>query len=154
MNASSKHGDGFTLRGFSSLAKFGIGALTREACAYSQRMLCDVNAQGLALLSDYLGVPELTLAPPMNSQVDGQPSVGSLMLSLNSRSSLARFIAFREGALAYAEEPDGTLHALFNPEHVDRYNEIGLGVVRNYSLSTSVPHVGSRNVHQMTGRVI
>ena len=89
---------------------FGIGILTGEACAYSMRVLCDINEDGLELINSAFGmilihVPELPrsghLGPRAehvtgmmrrhNSQVNGKPSVASIMLSWPMLEEIIKF---------------------------------------------------------------
>jgi len=140
--------------GPSDLQAFGINPLTGEACAFSMRLLCDVNEAGKTLLQEYWGVPTLLLAAPMNSQVDDLPSIGSVMLARSCWRDLAAFAAFRKGAVGYVQREDGTLVALFSDSLLERYVQIGADVVRNPAPTSPAPRVGTRNVHQMTGRVL
>lgn len=139
--------------GLASFQAYGIEPLTGEACAYGVRMLCDVNEDGLALLADYWGIPSLTLAGPMNSQVNGKPSVGSIMLSRDAWRSLTRFVAARSGALAVVHAAKmSSMVAVYDEELLSRYAELtGVTVERLYSAPG--PAIGSRMVHQFTGRV-
>lgn len=142
------------------LAQFGINSLTGEACAYSMRTLCDVNEEGKALLAEFFGMPDISLARNMNSTVDGKPAIGSLMLTHEIVPSLAQFAFFTKGALAVAIMGGREIHGLFEAERVQQYRDFsaqengkGVSVVNNYALRSSAPMVGSRNVHQATGRV-
>lgn len=137
---------------WNDMAQFGLNVLTSEACAYSMRLLCDVNEDGKALLADYLGMPDIHLADPWNSQVNGQPTVGSVMLAREMLLPLARFVLFKHGALALVEQEDGSVLGLFSTDRLDRYLELGFNVLRNYS--GAQPHQGSRNTHQFTGRTM
>lgn len=162
--SSLKH-DSISIDRFYAMSVLGIQPLTGEACALSMRMLCDVNAEGRQLLSDYFGIPNLEMAPPMNSRVDEQPSVGSIMLPRQSWPEIARFGLFMKGALALYERDtaETTVYrgccqivGIFSEERVQEYVKAGLELAYN----PLKPHVGenvrvgSRNVHQMTGRVI
>ena len=154
MSNSTSQREALFVNGFSGLEQFGILSLTGEACAFSQRMLCDVNTDGADLLADFWGLPLVNLAEPMNSRVAGKPSCGSVMLARSGWRAIAEFALFKSGALARFEREDGTLVGLYTQDYVDRYAELGTNLVRNYALTTSIPHVGSRNIHQATGRVM
>jgi hypothetical protein len=152
---SPRHGACFT---WQDMARFGINALTGEACAYGQRMLCDVNADGQLLLADYFGWQEsLRLAPPMNSLVAGMPSVGSVMLPRDWR-DLALFAHFREGAYGvYISDIDRSVVPIESEDRMNQYQAAGEHsgrLVRNPSIGSTQPHVGSRNVHAFTGRIL
>ena len=147
--------DGVCVSGWDAMEAFGIRALTSEACAYGVRVLCDANQQGLDLLRDYLGVPALLLCEPLNSKVGDTETVGSIMLERHAWRSLARFAAFRLGALAVCENPLETT-VIARVETLRAYERAQLTehLVRNTALPEGPLRQGSRNVHQMTGRVL
>jgi hypothetical protein len=146
---------------FRDLAQFGITGLTGEACAYGMRTLCDVNEEGRALLADFFGISSLTLNGNWNSSVDDKPAVGSIMLTHDILVKLAQFAFFRAGALAVLISGGREVQGLFDAERVAQYRELvaraaGEGahvLVANHALASGAPMVGSRNVHQATGRV-
>ena len=145
--------DSVTLRGWNDLEAFGINCLTGEACAFSQRMLCDVNEHGKALLAEYFGMPGIQLAAPMNSSVHGQPSVGSLMLERTSWRAVARFALFNDGALGcYDPEHGQFIAGIYSAERLAEYERHGIPVTYNVTAGNRQPRVGSRNVHAFTGR--
>jgi len=86
---------------FGGLATFGIGIRydPPNECPYRTRLLCDVTAEGKALLEDYFGA-QLQLTPSNGDYVRGKPAIGSLMLPFQITESLATFAFFRSGALA------------------------------------------------------
>ena len=117
--------DGKAISGWNGMEIFGVKALTSEACAFGMRVLCDASESGLSLLRDYLGVPALLLSPPMNAYVGESDAVGSIMLQSQGWRSLARFAAFRAGALAVREEAlDSIIIAL--PQTLKAYEEAKL----------------------------
>ena len=60
----------------------GVSILTGEACAYSMRLLCDLNEEGAALVAEFLGTAgKLNLPRNMNSKVNGKPAIRSIMLT-------------------------------------------------------------------------
>lgn len=146
-----------TFYSFKDLQQIGIEPLTGEACAYSQRVLCDVSERGLKLLSEFLGVPDLKLQPNMNSRVGEETAIGSFMLSRGVWRDLVAFYAFEVGAPAYMTQPDGSLFVLFDENLVERYATLEsrhMKMVRNPVRHSTQPRVGSRNVHMATGRVM
>lgn len=137
----------------------GIKYLTGEACAYSQRLLCDVNEDGLAMLQDYFGVPGLKLADAYNSEVAGKPSVGSLMLARLAFEPLVEFILAEKGAIALLYRENKVVGGLMTEDYVNRYTELSErssasmhAVQRIYRPAQHA--VGSRNVHAATSRVL
>ena len=88
--------------------EFGISILTGEACAYSMRVLCDVNHAGLKLVNDTFGMNHEpygingrgrvygeyycdTMMRRHNSKVDGEPTVASIMLSWPMLEEIIKF---------------------------------------------------------------
>jgi len=142
------------IRGLRDLEAFGISPLTGEACALSQRILCDVSEEGRLLLAEYFGFPGLKLADNMNSQVAEQPAIGSVMLTRSSYSDLASFAFFRDGAHAIVRGQDNSIQGIYDKDLVQRYAEINADITRNPIQCSQGPRVGTRNVHQMTGRAL
>jgi hypothetical protein len=136
-------------------AAAGIKPLTGEACKYSQRLLCDVNADGLVLLAEFLGVPQLTLEDPYNSTVNSKPSVGSIMLARSMWEPLAEFVLAQMNALAILYVENRVSAGLFSQDYVERYAALGSPShdIRRLPGASLAPSVGSRNVHAATGRV-
>ena len=141
------------INSWTDLQPFGIGALTGEACAYSMRLLCDVNDSGRDILAEYFGINYEGFTSPWNSQVGGQESVGSIMLTRELLMPLATFVLFRSGALALVKQ-GSTLIGLYDQEKVRAYHEAGYPLTRNPTEHAAQPHAGSRNVHAMTGRAV
>ncbi|WP_233874192.1 hypothetical protein [Paraburkholderia adhaesiva] len=125
------------------------------------RLLCDVNEEGRQALLDYLSLPASTvLADPWNHFVNGEPSVGSIMLHTGSLPALAEFLLRRSGAKALVRlSSSGAITGLFTDERVAQYRQL----LRDMPHSThrwqiqrltsgTQPHAGSRNLHAATGR--
>src|SRR4051812_43485661 len=90
------------------LEQFGINRLTGEACAYGMRQLCDVNTQGASIIREFLGLGYNTkLAGNWNSRVNGEPSVGSVMLPYEIFGQLAVFCLLSDGAAAVSVSKSG-----------------------------------------------
>ena len=89
------------------LRELGIELLTGEACAYSMRLLCDLNEDGMMLINKAFGTffmvspaqPEKKryevyvngMMRKHNSQVNGKSSVASIMLSHVMIDELVKF---------------------------------------------------------------
>lgn len=80
----------------SDLAQFGVVPLTREACPYGQRVLCDVTATGRQYLENFLGV-QLS-SPNMNHGSYEDPHVASFMLPLVMVTAFVDFASWQLGA--------------------------------------------------------
>ena len=142
-----------TVRNIQDLLQFGIDALTGEACAFNMRILCDVNEEGRALLADFFGIEKTAFRPAWNRFVDGKDAVGSIMLTPNIVPELARFAFFRRGYKAVVVFANGTIHAIYSDQDLlQEHQASGSTVVLNPAIHSTQPHVGSRNVHAMTGR--
>ena len=139
---------------WNDMSQFGIQVLTGEACAFAMRLLCDVNEEGLDLMSDYWGLSSLDSQPAWNRMVNGQPSVGSIMVSRTELSALATYALFREGALATVELGN-SITGLFSKDLLARYREHQVGTIRqNPKPHARIPHEGTRTVHVMSGRSV
>lgn len=90
------------LRDWSDLTPFGLQYLTGERCRYGMRMLCDLNEDGTKLVSEFLGLPQALhiccFEGPWNREVNGKPSVASILLPTGCFVQLAVFCLFSQGA--------------------------------------------------------
>lgn len=87
-----------TMRSWNDLGHYGIGFLTGEACAVGKRLLCDVNDQGRRLLCQVFGLPvNTTFAENWNSQVNGDPAIGSIFLAPQMLTFIAAMILLQTG---------------------------------------------------------
>jgi hypothetical protein len=154
----------------------GIDLLTGEADSLGYRVLCDLTRRGAELLCEVYGAKEF--AENWNHGSDGNPHVASAMLSHRAYLDIAPVFlvrtchtvigigdniiglegneSFERGAFDWESGKytspdciirDGTSYPVSflsrtETMHVDRIYSHGSG-----------PHVGSRNVHAMSGRV-
>lgn len=146
------------VHGWQDLRQFGIEVLTGEACAYSQRLLCDLNEDGALSLSAYLGLKLDAFQSNWNSTVNGKPAIGSVMLHRNSFKDLTTFLMFNAEKCNIVHIRDGAIFGYkecvdyWKDEKFLKYlNESG-EIIRNYAMQSSAPSVDGRNVHQMSGR--
>jgi hypothetical protein len=142
------------------LEQFGIRYLTGEACAYSMRGLCDLTEKGRDLMTDYLGLPpDVTFLPSWNPRIGDELTVASIMLHPSQLLSIGEFAMRRNGALAIMMRNKRTLVGLFTEAKVATYEEFikenpEMAKIWQLWRCRSVgPSVGSRNVHQFSGRV-
>jgi len=141
------------------LELYGLNALTGEADAYMERILFDLNQEGVDLLTEYLGGNvSFTEGSNWNSKVNGQPAVASIMMPWDWVRSLVRYILFRvNGCPDVYQNPDGfAAIGVQDPEsevgkmYAEASEDYGLRRYRN-------PCPGStsgRNTHQFTGRTV
>jgi len=154
--------DSITIHNWNDMPQLGINALTGESCAFGMRLLCDLNEHGRELIRDWLGLPvDCAFADNWNSQVDNLPAVGSVMLHRDSLPQIVEFAFCRMGALATIACGDGTLIGVFTEDLLKKYEDYVYGKtcdpnVRAWAIRRNVkgahPAVGSRNVHQFSGR--
>lgn len=144
----------------------GINPLTGEACALSMRILCDMNAEGAALMREYLGLPfDCALSPAWNSTVNGKPSVASVMIERSAFPALVHFALLRKGFRYVYGRDDAVESSGFNDSDLSHYPDLrgyidgtaqragfdqGARVYRNPR--SAAPSVGTRNVHAFSGR--
>lgn len=156
--------DTISLDNWHDLEQFGINSLTLGSDRLCMRLLCDVNEEGRALVLDYLGLPDETvLYKNHNSQVNGSPAIGSLMLARDSFAQLATFTLFRAGALAIIHMGTQQM-GVFTQERLAQYEELAeacladarpmrVDIHRNPMIGSTAPGQGTRNMHMMSGRI-
>jgi hypothetical protein len=152
----------------------GINTLTGEACAFSMRILCDLNVDGVALMTDYLGLDHSVACPfppNMNSMVGEKPSIASCMIERSAFPALIRFSLFRRGYQYVLQAEDSWAATGFyatdvQSGHYDlsmvmdgtssllKQNGGHLLLYRNPKGGGGQPSVGDRNVHAFTGRTL
>jgi len=160
-----------TIGSWQDLERFGIDALTGEACGYAMRVLCDVTAQGKALIERFLG-GSIVIKP--ESQWNGgtrvDPHVGSVLLPYSIFTDLAAFCLLQR---APADEyvvtmynhgactMDAERYAMYaqldarrdaDPAEVRNDNRDNRHITRVWRRSNQ-PGTGDRNTHMMSGRV-
>ena len=79
-----------TVACWEDLARYGIEALTGEACGLSYRLLCDVTAKGKAVLAKFLGAPDLALPPAWNRGSEGAPHENSIRQRSGTRLQIVK----------------------------------------------------------------
>jgi hypothetical protein len=81
----------------------GLNPLTGEADGTNLgRLLCDVNEEGKRLVEEWFGgTVEVRPNSNWNNKVDGQDSVGSVMLTRSALNELLRFAYVRAGCVVY-----------------------------------------------------
>ncbi len=163
-----------------TLNELGITALTGEACAYSMRLLCDVNQDGVELINKAFGMT-LSIHTDVdhagnaitscmmrrhNSQVNGKPSVASIMLTYGMIDELIKFgIVDRHLSLGEIvveatpirkESVNKFLWGGTREEYEERFGDDEFyhdnWSYRTYSIYEKQPRRGSMNVHAMSGR--
>jgi hypothetical protein len=157
-----------TISSLRDLEDYGFNPLTGEACNLSMRMLVDLTEQGCKLFCECYGLPRVDKQFNENWNPG---SVASVMLPYDAWKSLGVFallsgahhtvLCVEHGALVGLKE--GESYRGGDGDDLGTYTAEGgtempwpscYGkVVRIYGPG-SHPHVGTRNVHAMSGRVV
>jgi len=143
-----------TITCWDDLSRHGIVPLTGEACGLMLRILCDVTAHGKKILEKALDVADLRLHENWNQGTDGNPHVGSIMLSREFLPFLGVFALLEAGcpevwltksnALVGIERAD-------EQEEVERFKRFHADdLARRFAYSGTA---GDRNEHVMSGRI-
>lgn len=142
---------GYGLRDFQD---YGINFLTGEACGYGGRILVDLDEQGVALMTDFLGG---TIDIRVRTQWNA--GVASMMIPRGMIADLAVFCLIKDGnaivilrndyiAVGFtmdewmAEDEDGVAFR-------DRY----FAAYQNCKVYHNSGTAGTRNRHEMSGRI-
>lgn len=141
------------------LQPYGVNLLTGEADRLSFRILCDLNEDGCALVSDYLGQPRDTkYADNWNRAVNEKPALGSVMLSADTLWELARFALLTVDNFDAVIKANGLRGLNYDEPHAAWHLQQASGnqhfIYLNHAKGSSAPGVGSRNTHAMTGRTV
>lgn len=148
------------------LEQFGVNPLTGEACSFGMRTLCDVNKAGLDLVTEFFSADSMNLHPNWNTKVNGEPSIGAIMLTRGTMRDLAQFAFFRAGAIAVLDLAH-EIKPIFTEERLKQYQDLiaksdnpskFLGADHhlrtNPAYQSTQPMQGSRAIHAMSGRTI
>jgi hypothetical protein len=134
---------------------YGLNCLTGEACAFGQRLLFDVNAEGRNLLCDFLGVASIDLQPNWNSSVNTDLAIGSIMLTADTAWNLVTFALLSVDKYSHVIPHQLEHHGAMG---FDVDSEIALEYLQkareHYRVIVNTTNGVSRNVHQFTGRTI
>lgn len=149
---------------YQDLPQYGLQYLTGEACHYAQRGLFDLNEDGCKLVQEFFGLcldSGVGLHKNMNSMVGDKPALASIMLPRATIRDLVRFaMFFVDNCDVVVEHEDGTLRGLSKADTEDYYErwielagkDKSYTVTYNAAKRSTAPAVGSRNVHQFSGR--
>jgi hypothetical protein len=136
------------------LEPFGIQMLTGEACAFSMRLLCDINQKGLDLIQEYLGTGEIEVNSQWkNGDIGGcGERIGSMMLPHSVLWDLLVFAHLKQGFTVVRCRHDILVLDDDDKAHWKREDLSSVYDVVRYYDAIGGPRVGTRMVHQMSGR--
>ncbi len=144
---------------WADMQQYGVSPLTGEACAYSMRVLCDLNEDGAKLIQQFFGLPAFpapAFAGNWNGTVNGKPSIGSIMLPHGAMNDLTRFAMFSVSKCVVVVEQGG--YTGYSAEEAKEYHDMLEVWVENghktYSNFAAPRAVEGRNIHAMSGRAL
>ncbi len=165
-----------------TLAQYGIGFLTSEACNYGMRMRYDVSRKGMELFEEAFNVTVDLRETPRNmnstvfvrgkSREDSEPALYGLMLTYRQAVDLLLFalvhdhrhhvvVQFTPKAMEHGYWVEPYFWIGSSPEWTDLRDDLESKqlefVVEHYdwqiyAKSHDHPHVGSMNIHKFSGR--
>lgn len=147
-----------TLYSNSDLVKFGVNTLTGEACRFGMRVLCDLSAEGVELVTRFLGLEHnAQFNKNWNSTVGSAPAVASVMLTRSALRDLRLFALLHvEACDMVVEDTTGGFTGYHKTdEYYMKSRSHAHAHPENYKVhynSASGPCVADRNVHTFTGR--
>lgn len=146
------------------LAAYGVQPLTGESDAYGRRLLCDLNAAGVILLTAYFGLSHTIearhcFARNWNTMVGDFPAVASVLLPRAILPDLMVYALLHVGQFDYVMETPAGFTG-FNEG--DPFGELylhqglppGYRLIHNEAKKCRAPQVDGRHVHAMSGRVL
>lgn len=80
-----------------NMIELGINPLTEEACCYQQRILCDLDKEGVELLAEYLGIHPAAFPESYNCKVGKKPAIASIMLDKAAFVPIIVFASLQHG---------------------------------------------------------
>lgn len=135
------------------LRPYGIDILTGEACGYGMRYLCDLTEPGCRLVRELFGLRgDSPLGEPWNSR-----GVASAMIPYGLLGQLAAFALLSDGACAVLVLKGGGAVGYYPGDAPGRWQDLvdhhrRAGSLERTFSPTGGPRVGSRMVHQASGR--
>jgi hypothetical protein len=146
--------DQIYFKNWRDLEKYGINSLTGESCAYSLRLLCDLNQEGVDLLQAYFGMYNAdSFASNWNSTVNGKPAIKSIMLSYELFFPLVQFIISHVEKYPYYIRAKGMGEIIaFSDEQDLEFYQANPDYYSLFYGHTIKESRGGRCVHQFTGR--
>lgn len=135
----------------------GVNILTGESCAYGMRLLCDLNEDGVALVTSWLGIASTGLRGSWNTQVAGKPATASIMLSRHALNDLIKyFLVHVKGCRVIVVRDETSITGIRDYDFYKRLKENGLitdNEVEHYSIPDPERSYEGRNIHSMSQRV-
>ena len=140
---------------YRNMTEFGINPLTGEACVFGKRVLCDLDEDGVSLLSEYLGILPNAFPENWNTRVGRKDAVASIMLDRHAFHDIIIFALMLRG-WHYIIVRDYCYITVTNEDReMEAWQDLKMeGVKIIINQRPSAPCVGSRNIHQMSARYV
>lgn len=144
------------------LRKDGVNILTAEACAYGYRVLCDLNENGVSLVNNLFSSEnikvEFHLPECWNSTVcERNDAIKSIMLPRAMFEPLAVMACFKRKCsdvyILHKDDGSMIIVGIEDKDSSDQFDALRMMSARLRVFRYHNPGY-SRNVHQMSGRVI
>lgn len=133
-----------------NLWKLGINLLTGEACGLGMRVLCDITEAGRRLLTEILGVVEITPAGQWNGR---EGTVGSVMIPRDLFRTILVFGLLKNPKVRYVYVCSDGLYAPEDEDEEERIKDMDWLKVETCVRKRGTAPGGMRNRHEFTGRV-
>ena len=146
-----------TIRDARDLERYGINLLTGEACRVGRRILTDLSARGVCIVSDMLGIDHQQFRENWNSRVGGEPAVASFMLPNSMIRELMVWCLIKDGCTAIIETDEDYIYGREDSDDPEKWEEL-VDHCRKYRKHIRTitlkdgPSRGNRMVHAMSGR--
>ncbi len=146
-----------TIRDARDLERYGINLLTGEACRIGRRILTDLSARGVGIVSDLLGIDHKQFHENWNSRVNGQPAVASFMLPHSMIRDLMAWCLIKDGCTAIIETDEDYIYGREDSDDPEQWEEL-VNHCRKYRKHIRTitlkdgPASGTRMVHAVSGR--
>jgi hypothetical protein len=146
-----------TIRDARDLEGYGINLLTGEACRVGRRILTDLSAKGVGIVTDLLGIDHRQFRENWNSRVNGEPAVASFMLPYSMIRDLMVWCLIKDGCTAIIETDEDYIYGREDSDDLQQWEELVAHCrtyrkhIRTITLKDG-PSRGTRMVHAMSGR--
>ena len=146
-----------TIRDARDLERYGINLLTGEACRVGRRILTDLSAKGVGIVSDLLGIDHQQFRENWNSKVNGEPAVASFMLPYSMIRELMVWCLIKDGCTAIIETDEEYIYGREDSDDPEEWDERVDFFRKRYKWIRTItlkdgPSRGTRMVHAMSGR--
>lgn len=153
-------GEWLVVRDWRPMKDFGVDVLTGEACGLGMRLLCDLTAAGADLIREFFSLSgtNFPFARNWNHGTDEDPHVASVMLPVSIFRDLAAFAMLENGYVTVITTTKQAIYGFTDHRDAEEYlklidaNRDG-SMFGHHEVLRKRGTAGTRNVHEMSGRV-